>query len=144
MRLVYNCNYLRKELTPFSCLTKFAIIFLQKILTMADNFRLLLLKHLESENRRCSDEDLKTVINIFGKYGKEYPKQLYDFEDQTEGISIGFYCTFIRENRHETEPVPFFKILEIDSNIGWVHPGHLEKTIFYYKSIKIIKDEKVS
>ena len=117
---------------------------MQKILTMAENFRLLLLKHLESENRTCTDEDLQTVINIFGKYGKEYPKQIYEFEDAEDDMSIGFYCMLVRENRHETEPAPFFKILEIDSNIGWVNLAHVEKTIFYYKATKIIKDEKVS
>ena len=111
---------------------------------MAENFRLLLLEHLQCENRTCSDEDLQTVINIFEKYTKEYPKQLYDLEDAYKHISIGFYCTFIRENRHETEPIPLFKILEIDSNIGWVDQEHLENTIFYYKATKIIKDEKVS
>jgi len=46
--------------------------------------------------------------------------------------------------KHETEPTPFFKILEIDSKIGWVKPEHVETTIFYFKATKIIKDQKVN
>jgi len=114
---------------------------------MAENFRLSLIQVLVRENRTCSDEEIQTVVNSFGKYlmyEKTYPNTTYYFTDQKGVKSTGFYLAFLKLYQHETEPTRFFNILEIDSKIGWVNPEHLEKTIFYFKAIRIIKDEQVS
>jgi len=108
---------------------------------MTDNFRLLLINTLAYEKRVCSNEDIETLVNIFGEYVKNYPRKLCT---QDGAICNGFYLPFLHVIQHETEPIPFYKILEIDSKIGWVNPIHLEGNIFYYKATKIIKDQKVS
>ena len=44
----------------------------------------------------------------------------------------------------DTDPKPFFDILEIDKKIGWIKAEHLESRVFTYKAIKVIKDENVN
>ena len=110
---------------------------------MAENFRSLLVKTLADEKRSCSYEDIETLVNIFGECGKNYPRSFNSFTN-THGVeSYSFYISFLTVTENETEPIPFFKILEIDSRIGWVNSEHLEDQIFYCKATKIIKDQKV-
>ena len=111
---------------------------------MAEHFRWLLINALTIAKRACSDEDIETLVYIFGEYVKNYPTRIFSFAEDNGVVSYGFYQTFLKENRHETKPTPFFKILQIDSKIGWVNPEHLEANIFYAKATKIIKDQKVS
>ena len=106
---------------------------------MAEKFQSLLLSNLAKYKRTCSDKDIETVIYIFGKYAKFYPDRLGIFMDDDGVCSTGLYTTLLVVTQHETEPTPFFKILEIDSKIGWVNPEHLERNVFYSKATKIIK-----
>jgi len=119
-------------------------IYSTNILLMAEHFRFLLRNNLAIDKRTFSDEDIKTVLDIFEKYTESYPNPTFTFENMDETVSRGLYIAFLGLNEHETEPIPFFKILEIDSKIGWVNPEHLETSIFYFKATKIIKDQKVS
>jgi len=48
-----------------------------------------------------------------------------------------------RNWKHMT-PRAFFDILEIDREIGWTNPKHVETRVFYWKALKVIKDEEVS
>ena len=109
---------------------------------MAEDFRIFLVDLLGRLNLTCSDKDIQTVMNIFDTYIKRYPT-IYTFEDN-DVVSLGFYYTLLRETGHQTEPTPFFTLLEIDFKIGWVNIEHLEKAIFDHKAIKIINDQKVT
>ena len=85
------------------------------------------------------------MAELFEKNSKGIPKE-FGFTDQSGNYSKGFYAEFLYLSKWETDPIPFFEILEIDQKIenNWTNPQHIEDAIFYYKAIEIIKDKKVT
>ena len=85
----------------------------------------------------------KKIVEILKKSKNGIPK----YASYTAGngnISCGFYIDLLFLETYETCPKLFFQLLEIDRNIGWTNPDHVEECVFRYKGIKIIKDENVS
>ena len=98
---------------------------------------------LNEQNRNCSNVDFEKIVEIFKNYSKGIPDDI-EFQDNSGNLSYGFYYGFLRLKKYETDPKPFYNLLEIDNRIGWSNPNHIEHHIFYFKAIKIIKDQKVS
>ena len=84
------------------------------------------------------------MVELFVKNSKGIPK-IVRWRDQSGNTSNGFYIGFLKLSKWNTDPIPFFKILEIDQKIdnNWTNPKHIEDAIFFYKAIKIIKDKQV-
>jgi len=91
----------------------------------------------------CSNNDIEKIVKIYEKNLEGIPK-LAGFRDDNGDESYGFYCGLLESENYNTEPKPFFQLLEIDQKIGWTNPEHVEYCIFRHKAIKIIEDQNVS
>ena len=103
-----------------------------------------MLDHLKNGTKTCSIRKIEKIVKIFLKYSTQIPQNAGAFADENGTKSYGFYIKLLELEKFDTEPKPFFDLLEIDQKIGWTNSDHVEMLIFYLKAVKIIKDEKVS
>ena len=96
---------------------------------------------LDLGERACSNDDFEKLVKLFAKYTSETPKKSFCCKSSD---SYGFYRCYIKMTKYEAQPKPFFKILNIDANIGWTNPAHVVETVFTWKAVNIIDDENVS
>ena len=72
--------------------------------------------------QRCSNLDIEKLIKIFEKCKNGIPKTAMITDDKGT-TSYGFYIPLLCLERHETDPILFFEVLEIDQKIGWTSQG---------------------
>jgi len=114
---------------------------------MSDYERILNLRKfvhywLSEANKICSKKDVKKIVKIFEKHTKGIPP-MARYSDENASESYGFYISLLRTSKYDTNPKPFFDLLEIDYKIGWANPADVESRVFYWKGLKLIKDENV-
>ena len=92
--------------------------------------------------RVYSESYLSELVELFGANLDEPPTAFVVSNHngiESRGFCFGLLCI----TKWDTEPEPFFRILEFDKNIGWTSDEHVEEFVFIYKAIKIIQDKKV-
>ena len=101
----------------------------------------MLIDLLKAAGKACPEEDMKFVATLFEQNTEGVPEHVWiEFEGQ---VSYGWYYVYLRSTMIEADPKIFFLILNIDEKIRWINPAHLEKSVFFLKAIRVIKDEKV-
>ena len=102
----------------------------------------MLTEQLKKAGKTCPEEDIKFVATLFEHNTKGIPECESVLIDGQE--SYGFYFLFLKFTMIETDPEIFFQILKIDRKIDWVNLAHVEQSVFYFKAINVINDEKVT
>ena len=101
----------------------------------------MLIHQLKHAGKTCREEDIKFVTTLFEHNAQGVPTSTRILSDGQH--SYGFYYLYLDLTMIDADPKIFFQILNIDGKIGWINPAHLEKSVFFLKAIRVIKDEKV-
>ena len=100
---------------------------------------------MKAGEETCSRAEIDLVATLFQKYSNSVPDEGPECYLAVDGqTSCGFYFLFLKLTTYEANAKAFFQILEIDWQIGWSNPAHVEANVFEFKAIQIIEDEQVS